>query len=164
MKYKHIGIILIILVSVIALGCVESEGIQEQYLEQYNNNAKISGEVIKKGNFEVTLVKYGLYTHLEYDTIGDEVTEFRVDLKVKNIGSEKDSFSSSESVILSGTNQYEGYSSDLYYLDIYPGIEKEGYITFKNFPKTLTGPIKIIAGTSYDVFYNKLTYEFNGKI
>lgn len=141
------------------------EEIKQMYFEQYNKNAKTSGEVISKGNFEVTLVKYGFYTHLKYDTWGDEVTEFRVDLKVKNIGSEKDSFSNYDAVILSGTNQYErSYNSNLDSSDIYSGIVKEGYLIFDNVPKTLTGQIKIIAGTSYDVSYNKLTYEFNVQI
>jgi len=141
------------------------EEIKQLYLEQYNKNAKLSGEVIKKGNFEVTLVKYGFYTHLKYDTFGDEVTDFRVDLKVKNIGSAKESFNKYDAVILSGTNQYE-YSSNskLESSDIYPGIIKEGYIIFENFPETLVGEIKIIAGTSLDDSYNKFTYEYIGEI
>lgn len=138
----------------------------EQYEEEYNNqNAKTSGEVIKKGNFEITLVKYGFYTHLKYDTWGDEVTDFRVDLKVKNIGSEKDSFSTYDGVIISGSNQYErSFNSKLDSSDIYPRIIKEGYLIFEDVPKTLKGQIKLIAGTSYDASYNKLTYEFNVEI
>ena len=137
----------------------------EQYEEEYNKNAKTSGEVIKKGNFEITLVKYGFYTHLKYDAWGDEVTDFRVDLKVKNIGSEKDSFSTYDGVIISGSNQHErSFNSKLDSLDIYPGIIKEGYLIFEDVPKTLSGQIKVITGTSYDASYNKLTYEFNVQI
>lgn len=141
------------------------EEIKQMYDEQYAKNAKIGGEAIKKGNFEITLVKYGFYTHLKYDTWGDEVTDFRVDLKVKNIGSEKDSFTTYDAVIISGSNQYErSFNSKLDSSDIYPGIIKEGYLIFEDVPKTLAGQIKIIAGTSYDVSYNKLTYEFNAQI
>jgi len=142
------------------------EEIIEIYDEQYNKNAKINGEVVKKGNFEITLVKYGFYTHLKYDTWGDEVTDFRVDLKIKNIGSEKDSFSTYDAVIVSGSNQYEmSFSnSKLDSSDIYPEIIKEGYLIFEDIPDTLTGQIKIIAGTSYDTSYNELTYEFNVQI
>lgn len=137
----------------------------EQYEEKYNQNAKISGEIIKKGNFEITLVNYGFYTHLKYDTWGDEVTDFRVDLKVKNAGSEKDSFSTYDGVIISGSNQYErSFNSNLDSSNVYPGIIKEGYLIFEDVPKTLTGQIKIITGTSYDASYNKLTYEFNVQI
>ena len=141
------------------------EEIIEIYDEQYNKNAKINGEVVKKGNFEITLVKYGFYTHLKYDTWGDEVTDFRVDLKVENIGSEQDSFSTYDAVIISGSNQYEmSFNSKLDSSDIYPEIIKEGYLIFKDIPGTLTGQIKIIAGTSYDTSYNELTYEFNVQI
>lgn len=137
----------------------------EQYEEEYNQNAKVSGEVIKRGSFEITLVKYGFYTHLKYDTWGDEVTDFRADLKVKNIGSEKDSFSTYDAVIISGSNQYErSFNSKLDSSDIHPGIIKEGYLIFEDVPKTLTGQIKIIVGTSYDTSYNKLTYEFDVQI
>jgi len=151
--------------SYIQIPSYTEEEIKQMYSDQFNKNAIISGEVIKKGNFEVTLVKYGFFTHLKYDTLGDEVTDFRVDLKIKNIASEKDSFRSYDAVILSGTNQYErSYNSKLESSDIYPGIVKEGYIIFEDIPETLVGQIKIIAGTSLDDSYNKLTYEYIVKI
>jgi len=131
------------------------------YETEYNKTAIVSGEVIKKGNFEVTLVKYGYYTHLEFDTIGDEVTDFRVDLIVKNISSKKDSFSVFEAALLSGSNQYKySFNSKIDTADIFAGVIKEGYIIFEDVPDTLSGTIKIIPGTAYDSSYNQINYEF----
>jgi hypothetical protein len=148
---------------------IEKKGytLEQMYEEQYDRNAKVSGAALTKGNFEVTLVKYGFYTHLEYDTWGDEVTDFRVDLAVKNIGSEEDSFLTYDAVVISGSSQYQrSYrsESELDSSDIYPGIVRQGYLVFEDVPKTLTGEIRIVAGTSYDASYNKLTYEFNVQI
>ena len=132
------------------------------YETEYNKTAIVSGEVIKKGNFEVTLVKYGYYTHLEFDIYGDEVTDFRVDLIVKNISSKKDSFSVFEAALLSGSNQYKySFNSKIDTADIFAGVIKEGYILFEDVPDTLSGTIKIIPGTAYDSSYNQINYEFN---
>jgi len=134
----------------------------QMYEEQYNSGARISGEVITEGNFEVTMVKYGFYAHLKYDTWGDEVTDFRVDLRVANIGSEMDSLYTSSAVVTSGSTQYEmSYGSKLDCSNTNPGITTEGYLLFEDVPETLTGEIEIVAGYSYDASYNKLTYTFH---
>jgi hypothetical protein len=132
------------------------------YENVYNKTAIVSGEVIKKGNFEITLVKYGYYTHLKYDIYGDEVTDFRIDLIVKNISSKKDSFYIYEAALISGSNQYKySYKSKIDTADIFAGIVKEGYILFEDVPNTLSGTVKIIPGIAYDSSYNQINYEFD---
>lgn len=136
--------------------------IKQIYEDQYNKNAKVNGTTKTKGNFEITLVKYGFFTHLKYGTSGGEVTDFRVDMKIKNIGSEKDSFRTYDDTILSGANQYKkSFNSELDTTDMYPGVVKEGYLLFENVPNTLTGQIKIIAGASYNAAYHELTTDFD---
>lgn len=138
------------------------EEIIELYESAYNKTATVSGEVIKKGNFEVTLAKYGYYTHLEFGSYGDEVTDFRIDLIVKNISSKKDSFYVYDSALISGSNQYKySYNSKIDTADIYAGVIKEGYILFEDVPDALSGQIKIISGTAFDSSYNQINYEFN---
>jgi hypothetical protein len=132
------------------------------YENAYNKTAIVSGEVLKKGNFEVTLVKYGYYKHLKYDTTGDEVTDFRVDLKVINISSKKDTFNVFEAALISGSNQYKySFNSKIDTADIFAGVIKEGYILFEDVPDTISGTIKIIPGTAYDSSYNTISYEFD---
>ncbi|VVB59734.1 Uncharacterised protein [uncultured archaeon] len=136
--------------------------IKQLYENQYNKNAKTIGTVKTKGNFEITLVKYGFYTHLKYDTWGDEVTDFRVDMKIKNIGSEQDSFITYDDAILQGSNQYKSsFNNKLDTSDMRPGVIKEGYLLFEEVPKTLTGQIQIIAGKSYNAAFHELTTEFD---
>jgi len=149
----------------VSIPSYSEEEIKQMYDALYNKNAQLSGEIVKKGDFEVTLVKYGFFKHLELGAYGDEVTDFRVDLKVKNIGSEKNSFSNYAAVLIVGSHQYErSFNSELDSSDIYPGIIKEGYLLFKDVPTTITGKIDIIAGTSYDEYYNEFTYKFDGQI
>lgn len=137
------------------------EEIKQIYEDEYNKNAKVNGTTKTKGNFEITLVKYGFFTHLKYGTWGEEVTDFRVDLKVKNIGTDIGSFNTYDDTVISGSNQYKISDSELDTSDMYPGVIKEGYLLFKEVPKTLSGPVKIIAGSSYNAAYHKLTTEFD---
>jgi hypothetical protein len=134
------------------------------YENQYLQSAKIcSNDCIRTdGSFEVTLVRWGYFTHLKYDTWGDEVTEYRVDIKVKNIGSEQESFSIYDSAMIVGTSQYSySYESNFDGSNIYPGIIKEGYLVFENVPANLAGSAQLIVGKYYAGYpIGYITYSF----
>jgi len=124
--------------------------IKQLYEAKYLQSSKTIGKTMSEGNFEVTLVRVGYFTHLQYDTWGDEVTDFRADIKVKNIVTESESFNSYDAAMIVGSTQYSySYDSEFDGSNIYPDIIKEGYLLFKDVPKGLNGQIKIIAGSSY---------------
>lgn len=124
--------------------------IKQIYEEQYIKNAEFSGLVVRKGNFEVTLVSYGYFTHLKSYYGGEEVTDFRADIEVKNIGRDSESFSSYDASIVIGSNQYSrSYFSEFDGTNMYPGVIKKGYLVFEGIPTNLAGQAKIITGSSY---------------
>lgn len=126
------------------------EEIKQLYENQYLQFAKSIGQTIAKGDFEITLVKVGYFTHLNYDTSGDEITDFRADVKVKNIGAQSETFGSYDAAMVVGSSQYSrSYRSVFNGDNIYPGVIKEGYILYENVPKNLSGRVKIIVGSAY---------------
>lgn len=136
------------------------EEIKAIYENQYLQSAKTIGQTTTRGDFEVTLVRVGYFTHLKYDTWGDEVTDFRADIKVKNIGTSSESFSSYDAAMIVGSNQYNyDYNSKFDGSNIYPGVIKEGYILYENVPKNISGQVKIIVGGAYWHSVDYLSYE-----
>ena len=140
------------------------EEIQAFFEDQYSKSAITVGNTLRKGNFEVTLVRFGYFTHLEYDIWGDQVTEFRVDAKVKNIGSEKDSLYSFNAVILDdlGGQSEATYDSKFDGSDIHPGVTKEGYFLFEGVNKNAK-TLRLIWEDGYvweGITMKAITFEF----
>jgi len=142
------------------------EEIKAIYENQYSQSAKAVEQTIR-GDFEVTLVKVGYFTHLKYDTSGDEVTDFRADIEVKNIGAVSESFSTYDAAMVVGSDQYSrSYRSEFDGSNIYPNVIKTGYILYENVPTDLTGQAQIIIGSSYFMSIDYYTwmnvlYAFN---
>ncbi len=135
--------------------------------DEYNKNAKISREVINKGNFEVTLVKYGFYTY-QPSLFGvytdDKVTVFRADVEIKNIDSVRNKFYTIGAKVISDSKEYDVQTlfSEWSGLEtIEPGFLKEGYLKFLNVPQNLTGQIKILVGSDEKV---ENFYEFTATL
>ena len=59
------------------------EEIVQLYESRFQETAQSIGKTITKENFRITLLGVGVFTHLEYETWGDEVTHLRIDLSVK---------------------------------------------------------------------------------
>lgn len=135
------------------------EEIIQMYEDMYLQSAITVQQTITKGEFTITLVRVGHFTHLEYDTWGDEVTEFRVDLKVKNIASQPEYLFESDIVILDNLgNQYDyewGGTLDLG--EIYPGVTREGYVLF---PALNENAIRITLIVTKMAFPEDIVYEF----
>ncbi len=137
--------------------------LEQMWEEEYNNNAKISREVINKENFEVTLVKYGFYIYQPslFGVYADEkVTVFRADVKIKNIGSVRNKFYTIGAKVISDSKEYDVQTlfSEWSGLEtIESGFLKEGGLKFLNVPQNLTGQIKILVGSDEKV---ENFYEF----
>lgn len=138
----------------------------DKELENINNNkyAKTAIEVnekISKGSFEVEIEKVGLFEPVSiYDK---PEAYFRVDIKVTNIGDEKEYFSPSAIAILDNQgNQFEReYGGTLnIFSEIYPGVKKSGYILFEKMP-TNTQEIKLVFELGYDRNWDAYMYEYD---
>ena len=124
----------------------------------YLKNAISLNQKIRKGNFEVTLLKYG--NSYEY-SFGKYTPFLRVDFLAKNIGVEQDSIYTYNSVLINGESQFDlSYSSTFIVSNIYPDIIREGYMLY-DVNKQITGPFTIILGKGYDNNYNEVIYSFD---
>jgi hypothetical protein len=110
------------------------------YEEMYLQSAMTIEQTITKGDFSITLVRVGNFTHLEYDTFGDEVTQFRVDLKVTSISSELEYiFLSDIRMVDNLGNEYNRqYGGTLDLGQIPAGVTREGYLLFPALNKEAT--------------------------
>jgi hypothetical protein len=126
---------------------------------EYAKTATVVNKKLSKGSFEVTVEKIGFVNITKYST----TTQYlRVDMIVKNVGSESEYFSPSGMVLLSGQGkQYESaYGGTLdTYSQIYPGITKDGYVLFEDVPTTETG-LKLIFELGYDANYDQYTFQY----
>ncbi len=130
--------------------------------EEYNKNAIIVNKKISNDNFEVTVTKAGFFNL--YNKWSNKKQYFRVDMEVKNIGSESDYFSPSGMVIIDNQrNQYEstfGGTLDTIFSKIYPGVTKKGYVLFKDVPMSVTS-VKLVFELGYDAYFNPYLFVYN---
>jgi hypothetical protein len=127
--------------------------------EEYEKSSAVVNQKVSKGKFEVTVTKAGFFSPYEF---GEKKEYLRVDMEVKNTGSESDYFSPSGMVILDNQgNQYEktyGGTLDTF-SKIYPGITKSGYILFEGVPKTVEA-IKLAFELGYDQNFKPYVFEY----
>ena len=107
-------------------------GYENRYLQSSNIIGKNYTELSSDGKFTVTVVRAGNYSHLTYGTFGDEVTNFRIDIKVKNSGSYKGSFYLYDvSLVDNLNNQYDTvYGGTFKSGDMEANVTREGYLLF----------------------------------
>lgn len=135
------------------------EEIIQMYEDMYLESAIAVEQTITKGDFSITLVRVGHFTHLKHDTFGDEVTQFRIDLGVTSIASESEYIFTSDIVIVDNlNNQYNyKYEGTLKLGEIYPGVTREGYVLFPALDENTTRITAIITETAYP---EDIVYEF----
>jgi hypothetical protein len=116
---------------------LSEEEIIAMYEERYLSTSKEINKTLKIYPLEVTLKRIGYFTHLKYDTWGDEVTRFRVDIQVKNVGNNEHSFWYYNAAVVIGSKQYDVLLSESKFDDssIKPNVIREGYLLF-DIPKT----------------------------
>ncbi len=147
------------------------EDYENQYLQTAVEVNKNYTEVSSNGKFTVTVIRAGNFKHLKYDTWGDEITNFRIDLKVKNSGKYRGQFYTSDSLLIDDSNnQYDA----LYESTINPGymesnVTKEGYLIFDSIGDSVK-TVKLVIYNGYPVdkegdyplsYSFKTKYEFN---
>ncbi len=134
--------------------------LKQMYENRYLQSAKVVGQTVTSTNFAITLVRMGSFTHLKYDTFGDEVTQFRIDFKVASLSPEPEYLFESNIVIVDNlANQYNyEYGGTLDLGEIYPGVIKQGYVLFPSLNENAS-TIKI---TVKEIAYPEdIMYEFN---
>jgi len=138
----------------------ETYTLMEMYENMYLQSAITVQQTITKEDFAITLVKVGHFTHLKYDTWGDEVTQFRVELKVRSIASEPEYIWESDIVVLDNLgNQYDHeYGGTLELGEIHPGVTREGYVLFPELDENASGITVTMTDTTYP---EDIVYEFN---
>lgn len=107
--------------------------ITQMYEEKWQTSSKAVALTLSTGDLRIAINRVGYFTHLKYDTWGDEVTEYRVDISVANTGSGKVQFYPFDSYITSSNGKQAKYSHTTKFDggDIYSGSTKEGYVTFE---------------------------------
>lgn len=122
--------------SIYGLPTYSTEELSQMKEQEYSQKKSEINKEITSGNFKIQFLSSGFFT--EESWLGSE-EYYRVDMKVQNMGNEKDTLSMSDLVLITENgNQYEtGYSGTFStsYDSYYPGISKEGYILFEGVPK-----------------------------
>jgi hypothetical protein len=106
---------------------------KDMYEERYLSTSKEINKTLKIYPLEVTLKRIGYFTHPKYDRGGDEVTRFRVDIQVKNVGNKEYSFWYDDAVVVVyGSKQYSVlfFESKFNGSNIKPNTIREGYLLF----------------------------------
>lgn len=114
------------------------------------DNALELNENKRIGIFSVTLNRIGFYKHQPY-SFQDAEDVLRLDMTVENIGEITESFSTSSAAIIYGNQQYDTsyFINELDTSDLRPGVVRSGYILFKDVPNSISGEIRIDAGSAY---------------
>ncbi len=138
---------------------LSKEEIIAMYEERYLATSKEINKTLRIYPLEVTLKRIGQFTHLQYDTWGDEVTHFRVDVQVKNVGENEHSLWYYNAAVVIGSKQYDVlFESKFNSSGIKPNVIREGYLLF-NIPRAeLRGIGYIDVGK---LFLGKESYIFN---
>jgi len=125
----------------------------------YLQSAITVEETITQGDFSITLLRVGHFTHLKYDTWGDEVTEFRADLRVTNIAGQQEYIFTHYIVVVDDlANQYDyEYGGTLELGLILSGVTREGYVLFPSLNENASQITIIITDTAYP---EDVVYEF----
>ncbi len=112
----------------------------------YIKSATAVGKTVSKYAFDVTLVRIGFYTKVEGS---DEKIYYRADISVKNKFAVETEFKASTGKLTVGGNSYTpDVQSTLKTANVKGGSAATGYLLFKDVPSSISGSIKIRAGTA----------------
>ena len=143
----------------VAIPKLTDQEIIQLYESHFLQAARTIDKTVTKGSFAITLARVGLFTHLEYETWGDEVIGLRTDLLVQNVGTEKDSIWHHDAVILDNLgNQYDvEWQGTLTLGELHAGVRRQGYLLFPVPDKDATQLRLILRQWAYPT---DITYEF----
>lgn len=117
--------------SLVSIPALSQEEAKQKLDEIFTQTATIVNDKRQNGNIEVTLVKYGMFTHPQFTTYGDVVNEFRVDLIVRNIGT-TDEYPPDQFVIIDkqGIQHDKSYGGTLPFSELLAGSTVQGSVLF----------------------------------
>ncbi len=136
------------------------EELENMYEAEYENSSTAVNKKITKGNFEITVSKVGYFNNRLFGVTNQY---FRVDMEVKNVGSESEYFlPSGIAIIDSQSIQYEyTYGGTLDILStVYPDVTKTGYLLFEGVPNTETS-LRLLFELGYDENFNPYLFEYD---
>lgn len=128
--------------------------LEEIYENDYQAVAVTVGKTVSKYAFDVTVSKAGFFTKV----VGaSQIVYYRVDLSVKNNFAVETEFKTTTAKLTVGGSSYSPDAEGTFKTGNIKGkTVKEGYLLFKNVPSTISGGIKVTAGSTTaneDVFY-----------
>ncbi len=130
-------------VEVPILSAAELESMSET---EYLNTATNVSKPVTKYAFEVTLVRMGYFNKIE---AGATKTYYRVDLKVKNTYAVATEFKTSAARLTIGGNTFSPDPQSPFKTESIKGAQtRESYLIFKDVPSTITGTVRVRAGTT----------------
>jgi len=132
------------------------EELDEQYEMEYQRGLNEINKIITTSPFEITVVSVGSF---KYSFWGEETTYFRVDIKIRNIGSENQYLFGYPVIIDDLYNQYDAdYLGTLELGEIYPSVIRAGYVLFPPIDEN-ANDIRIIFTQSH--YPENIVYEFS---
>ena len=137
----------------------ETYTLMEMHENRFLQSAITVEETITKDDFSITLTRVGYFTHLQFETFGDETTDFRVDLIVTNVASEpKYLWTTDIEMVDNLDNTYapEWFGS-LELGTIEAGDTREGYIIFSGLDENATS---VTVSVTYQTYPDSVKYEY----
>jgi hypothetical protein len=131
---------------------VSGNQLAQDYEQKYIKIADNVGKVVVKENLKITLAKSGHFTHLANGTSGDDVTHYRADLTIENLGTTINSWPSRYVFIDDKSNEYDAIGGTLHTGDAVPGFGKiSGYLLFDDMSEGASWGNLILRGSNYSV-------------
>ncbi len=146
--------------SIVGLPTLTDNQINQLNELKYSQSAILLNEKVSKGNFEVMLTKAGQFNYFDSS---NEQQVFRVDLEVKNIGFQPNSFNPVNILLEDNNgNQYAYLYGGLLTSNsqITPGADKIGYIMFDKIPNNLQS-LKLNFQLGHDLNFEPFNFEYN---
>ena len=129
------------------------------FTDKFNENAKFVNESLKKGPFEVQLIKYGVVR----DFFNMPPT-FLALLNITNEGTVKDHFYMYDNALIVENKQFEPTSgSTIIYEDIYPGVTKTVLLIY-TINNDTHGDGKLVVGFWLSPDAEEVPFEFDVKV
>lgn len=125
---------------------LSGEEIESYYEEVFLQNARNVEQSKEVSDMRITLVRIGHFTHLQYETWGDEITHYRADFVITNLSNDYQNTPSDYLIIDDGSNQYDTpyYGGTIDYKELHSGVSVSGHKVFDDVPDSASW-IEIVA-------------------
>lgn len=141
---------------------MSDEELKRYFENEYLKNATEINKIIKKEGLELTIIRCGWYETLKFNELKKY---FRIDVKVRNYGSEvRKIYASGAKLIDENGRQYDTrWDSEFKGGEIQPNAFIEGYLLFENVPEDVK-EFKLVWKDGYISGEGYLTFEVKFKV